>query len=254
MDQYKKVPCWKWKQEKPDWCRYSDVAVRDFPLGASESYTFCDWNEYYIITGGSAEIRIENQLFEISAGDIVAIPAGDAHCIERVTEPLTYALLCDRLQGKERKKRIAVPEECIRRFIGPEGRYEDGYQRSDELPAVHSVILKPRTWFWLNQKPFWSDLVNLSAMTFHAGESEMDYHRHECDEIYIVTKGSVTVRIEGDEFPLVKGECVPMKAGTNHQVANADCDSIVAFAYDKLQGLKRYGHLHDGEQIWILNE
>jgi mannose-6-phosphate isomerase-like protein (cupin superfamily) len=132
------------------------------------------------------------------------------------------------------------------------GKYDDGMVTYDDVPAEKCKIVPPRTWFWLKQKPAWSRLTNVGVNDYAKGENEPDYHRHECHEVYILAAGNLIAHVDGKMLDIHPGDCVPIAMGTRHQVYQVPRPSILVFFYSELHGLKRYGHIEENKENWIL--
>ena len=140
----------------------------------------------------------------------------------------------------------------MRTFVGTQGRYADGPVIDSEIPRGHSAIVPPRTWFWLKQKPTWSFLTNLGYINFADGTDEPDYHKHECDEIYLCTAGHMTALVGGVSYEMNEGDIIMIPTGVFHRITMAHGDAQLAYFYGELTGLHRYGHLEDGRDEWVL--
>ena len=112
--------------------------------------------------------------------------------------------------------------------------------------------MNARTWFWLKQRPAWAWMTSLGHIVFPDGGEEPDYHKHECDEIYLCVSGHLTALVGDRYYEMHEGDIVTIPLGTYHRVACSHGESTLAYFYGELQGLRRYGHLEDGRDEWVL--
>lgn len=239
-----------WKAESPDWCPVQDILVQHLPDGGSTENHYHDFHEYYIACSGQADIVLENQRFLLRPGEVAAIHCGARHHLENATGDFCYVALRDARQGLGREGRILDPN--IREFVGMQGRYIDGPVTEDEIAGDRCAVLQARAWFWLRQKPSWAWMTSLGQMDFADGADEPDYHKHECDEIYLCVSGHMTALVGGVSYEMHEGDIITIPTGTFHRVTRSHGISKLAYFYGELQGMRRYGHLEDGRDPWVL--
>ena len=240
----------EWRVSHPAWFPLQDIQIHELPDGGSTENHYHDCHEYYIIVSGQADILLDNQRFFLHCGDVAAIYCGTRHHIEHAQGQFRYVALQDAPQGEKRPGRL--PDPTTRTFVGTQGRYVDGPVIDSEIPRGHSAIVPPRTWFWLKQKPTWSFLTNLGYINFADGADEPDYHKHECDEIYLCTAGHMTALVGDVFYEMYEGDIIMIPTGVFHRITMAHGDAQLAYFYGELTGLHRYGHLEDGRDEWVL--
>ncbi|MFQ6097682.1 MAG: cupin domain-containing protein [Armatimonadota bacterium] len=82
----------------------------------------------------------------------------------------------------------------------------------------------------------------------HDESSTVEMHYHDCHEFWFVLQGRALVSTEGDEHVVGPGDVVCTRVGDEHAILK-----IVEPPYSQvwiecaLQGRKRRGHLHRGE-------
>mgnify|MGYP005953425893 CR=1 FL=1 len=239
-----------WVEKKPNWCTLKNIRHIRLQKGQKTEYHYHDWDEYYILYRGSAEIILDNQRFPIRAGEIAAIKAGSGHCLQNISCCCCYVELQDQLRGCMRN--TPYPETNIRPFIGYQGRYEDALVKVDEIPANRCAIINSRAWFWLGQHPEWSRFTSMGCIHYQNGDGEPDYHRHECYEFYICTEGEIDVYVGGEHYIMLPGTIIPIPIGLDHQVYASHGESTLVYFYGDLCGLRRYGHIESGKDEWVL--
>jgi len=80
---------------------------------------------------------------------------------------------------------------------------------------------------------------------YKPGESLVERHYHDCDEIWIVLSGKARVHSGGQDYIVGTGDIVWTKMGEEHELLE-----IIEYPYSHiwmewaLQGLSRPGHLH----------
>ena len=240
----------EWHEKRPDWCFIRDIGILRLKNGAQTENHFHDANEYYIICTGEADLILDSQRFRVRAGDAVAIRCGARHHLENAESGFCCVTLREDLQGLRRDG--AIPDPNVRRFIGTEGRYEDGPVTENDIPKAECAVVNARTWFWLKQRPGWTKITSLGSIIFPDQGEEADYHKHECDEIYLCVSGRMDALVDDRNFEMLPGDIITIPAGTNHRVACAHGESVLAYFYGELRGLHRYGHLQDGRDVWVL--
>lgn len=232
----------RWSEERPTWSPIAEILIQH---SASENH-YHTGHEYYIVCQGSADIILENQRFQLRPGEVAAIHSGVRHHIENDSPDFTYVAL------REDPASDRIYDPSIRKFIGFQGRYEDGPVTYDEVPEDRCAVVQARTWFWLKQKPSWSFITSMGFINFPDGTDEPDYHKHEMSEIYICVSGHMTA-LAGDEYyDMHEGDIVTIPTGTYHRIYKAHGDSQLAYFYGAPEGLRRYGHLEDGRDSWVL--
>lgn len=239
-----------WAQEPPEWCPIREILIRSVPNGGATENHYHDFDEYYIPVQGQADILIDGQRFMLRPGEVVALRRGSRHHLENVGGDFSYVALRDTPRGACRPGRIPVPEQRV--FVPVQGRYEDGPAFEEEIPRDGSAVLQARTWFWLQQKPSWAWMTSLGLCYFPDGGDEPDYHHHECDEVYICASGRMIALVGGVDYDMHPGDIITIPAGVDHRVRYAHGDSVLAFFYGRLDGLRRYGHLEEGRDRWVL--
>ncbi|MBN1916355.1 MAG: cupin domain-containing protein [Verrucomicrobia bacterium] len=84
--------------------------------------------------------------------------------------------------------------------------------------------------------------------SFGAGEEiTMRDHFHDADEFYWIASGRMVVREEGCEFEVRAGQALWTPMGVEHGIARVLEDTTIVWSEMPLQGRKRPGHLHRGE-------
>lgn len=214
----------EWESNKLEWCKFSNCGLYKLSKGEGErDYHYHDCDEYFIVTEGKGILFLEGKEYEITLGDCVCIPMGGKHQILEALENLTLVWIYDELKGEKRKGHILVK----------------GGEK--EIPYTKIVKLGK----WREEKPSWSRLTDLGILIFPKGKVEMDYHFHDCQEYYFVSKGSILITLEGKERKMEEGDVCCIKVGTHHRVLESFEESTLLWIQDELTGEKRYGHLHD---------
>lgn len=217
----------EWEFNKPGWCRFSNCGLYQLPKGGSdEEYHYHDCDEYFIVTEGKAIILLEGREYTIEYGDCVCIPTGGKHQILKALKDLKLVWIYDKLTGARRRGHIPV--------------------KGDEVEVSGVKIVKLGK--WIKEKPSWSTLTDLGIINFDSGKVEMDYHYHDCHEYYFLTKGSLSILVEGREQDIKEGEVCPIRIGDRHRVLEAFRESTLIWVQDELKRSKRYGHLHYEEE------
>jgi len=96
---------------------------------------------------------------------------------------------------------------------------------------------------WNSKKPKWSKFSNYGLYKLKKGESESDYHYHDCDEYFIVTEGKADLLLEDLKYEISPGDCVCILKGGRHQIINVSEDLTLVWIYDELKAEKRKGHI-----------
>lgn len=227
----------EWKENPIAWCSIREIQTND--LRECEKYHFHDADQYYLIVRGELEVLLDDQRFRARRGDVVAIPFGSHHQILSVGEETLFAVISDRLVGKQREGFLDSPPP--RPFIGLRGRYADGMVRCHDVPANRCAIVPERTWFWLKQKPMWSRLLAFGIMDLH-GRSQPDYHKHDYYEVYICARGTIEVVADGRTYRMTEGDMLAIGQDCPHMLVQTPDDGILAFFNGEPYGEMRYGH------------
>lgn len=74
-------------------------------------------------------------------------------------------------------------------------------------------------------------------------KTDFDNHFHDCDEFWIIVKGSAQIATEGKIFEIESGNCVATKAGKHHDFIDIYETVHGVYFETSLKGLKREGHL-----------
>lgn len=96
---------------------------------------------------------------------------------------------------------------------------------------------------WKEEKPDWVSFSAFGPYDLKAGEEEPDYHFHDCDEYFFVTRGKAMVKLDGKDYPIGWGDCVCIKMGQRHRIHSVSEDLTLVWVYDELKGQKREGHI-----------
>ncbi len=72
-------------------------------------------------------------------------------------------------------------------------------------------------------------------------------HFHDCDEWWIITRGSALISTEGQSHEIGPGDMVFTAMGDDHAVREVYQDLEGVYFEGPLQGRKRRGHLHHPE-------
>lgn len=240
-----------WQEKHPLWCPIDSISVHHATSNRSTNNHYHKGHEYYIVTKGNADIIIENQRFKLSAGEVAAIYKEDRHHLENESDDFSYVSL--RESSPEGAPTPFILDNTKREFIGYQGRYADGPVKDNEVPIGHSAVLQTRAWFWLKMKPWWSFMTSMGGITYQDGDNEPDYHKHECFEIYLCVAGHLTAYVDGKYYEMHEGDIVTIPTGIYHRVYNSHGESQLAYFYGSLEGLKRYGHLDDTRDEWVLD-
>lgn len=110
------------------------------------------------------------------------------------------------------------------------------------------MVVKPAN--WETQKPEWSKFSAYGLYKLSKGQKEEDYHYHDCDEYFIITKGKGRLLLEGSIYDIGFGDCVCIPMGGKHQILKSLEDLNLVWIYDELKGRKRKGHIpfNDGPE------
>lgn len=93
----------KWREEKPEWSRLTDLGILTFPIGKVEmDYHFHDCHEYYFVTKGKLLIFVEGKELEIGEGEVCPIEKGIHHKVLDSLEDSVLLWLQDELMGEKR--------------------------------------------------------------------------------------------------------------------------------------------------------
>ncbi len=70
--------------------------------------------------------------------------------------------------------------------------------------------------------PSWTAARNqsLAEATVPAGETTVAHHHPRSEELYFFTHGADTMRLGGQEGPVVAGDCIVIPPGVEHQLHN----------------------------------
>ena len=116
----------------------------------------------------------------------------------------------------------------------------------------------------------YADMKNQYAITNASGQimvSSQDAYNFEKAEnldeflgLYGITKEYKTESLQanmealaGDEYyDMHEGDIVTIPTGTYHRIYKAHGDSQLAYFYGAPEGQRRYGHLEDGRDSWVL--
>ena len=91
--------------------------------------------------------------------------------------------------------------------------------------------------------PEWSKVSLCGLVKLKVGESEPDYHFHDCDEYFIVTEGRGMVLLEGVECEMSSGDVVCIPLGGKHLISKVLEELHLVFVYFEPRGLRRFGHI-----------
>lgn len=97
-------------------------------------------------------------------------------------------------------------------------------------------------------RPDWCDVTSAGVFRVSAENGRFDCHYHDCDEYWMIYKGSAKVSTEGIEFYAKPGDIVCTKAGDEHDVLEV-YEDIEAFYFEGAtpEG-GRTGHLHRDDE------
>lgn len=73
--------------------------------------------------------------------------------------------------------------------------------------------------------------------------TRFDRHYHDCDEYWILVRGSGTVSTEDRLYEVGPGDCVATRMGHHHDFPLVDEPVLAVFFETSLRGQKRLGHL-----------
>lgn len=154
---------------------------------------------------------------EISAGYISKIERGTVCPSVKNIQKLSFALgvtanelMIDQPEIEKRSSVHAAESYVVR--------------RKERLPIFGITDL-------LNFESVCDDIPNfkLNVMTL-AGEMKGQYYStHSYDEFGIVAKGRLGLELDGTQYELEEGECVMIRANTNHAVTNCSSEECVSY-------------------------
>ncbi|OGU74247.1 MAG: hypothetical protein A2V93_08100 [Ignavibacteria bacterium RBG_16_34_14] len=92
--------------------------------------------------------------------------------------------------------------------------------------------------------------INNSESPYNAGDpvnydrkTEFDNHFHDCDEYWIIFKGSGLAVSEGEKYDLKPGYLLATRMGDHHDLINVNEEIHGVWFETSLKGKKRLGHL-----------
>ncbi len=87
--------------------------------------------------------------------------------------------------------------------------------------------------------------VNIGDPVDYERETDFDNHYHDCDEYWIILKGSGVAVSEGIKYNFKAGDCIATKAGEHHDLPKVNKKIHGIYFETTLKGEKRLGHLWD---------
>ncbi len=93
-------------------------------------------------------------------------------------------------------------------------------------------------------RPEWSNLTNAGIFRVPAVGGHFDRHHHDCDEYWMIYKGSAVITTEDHTFEVKAGDIVCTRAGDSHDVVAIHEDLEGFYFEDRLAPGGTPGHLH----------
>lgn len=94
--------------------------------------------------------------------------------------------------------------------------------------------------FTINNSP---NPKNIGDPVSYSRKTEFDNHYHDCDEYWIIFRGSALVVSENKFYKINEGEALFTKAGDHHDLPEVYQTLKGVYFETSLKGLKRKGHL-----------
>lgn len=194
------------------------------PVIKNTDQVFPEWSEldYYIIDAIGNEDIIEWQI----KSDMEILFVCDGRVLLEYGDNSSVLNCGDIIEIPENIKEIRItgnqPSVCIR--IG--GNWKE--------PKGNNGIFSLQN----SENP-----KNIGDAIEYIHKTDMDNHYHDCDEYWIIYKGSGKVVTEGDTFDVYPGDCVATKMGDHHNFPEVFEKIYGVYFETTLKGQKRKGHL-----------
>ncbi|BAY37636.1 cupin 2 domain-containing protein [Nostoc sp. NIES-2111] len=93
-----------------------------------------------------------------------------------------------------------------------------------EEPVSHNPEIKKKVMLRFGDLPH---LTNFSQASFAPGQTASAHAHQDMCEVFFVESGAGVIRINGQEYPLLPGNCVAIEAGETHEVINNGATELV---------------------------
>jgi quercetin dioxygenase-like cupin family protein len=93
-----------------------------------------------------------------------------------------------------------------------------------EEPVSHNPEIKKKVMLRFGELPH---LTNFSQARFAPGQSAPAHAHQDMCEVFFVESGAGVIHIDGQEYPLVPGNCVAVEPGEVHEVVNTGTTELV---------------------------
>jgi quercetin dioxygenase-like cupin family protein len=93
-----------------------------------------------------------------------------------------------------------------------------------EEPVSHNPEIKKQVMLRFGDLPH---LTNFSQARFAPGQTASAHAHQDMCEVFFVQAGAGIIRIDGQEYPLLPGNCVAIEPGEVHEVINNSTDELV---------------------------
>jgi len=180
---------------------------------------------------------------ELEYFDIITLKAGESHVFERMGQK-------EKLIIGEGKARISFGDQSIE---AEQHANIDLSTPGDQFSAEASedAILIRMSGRWGEEVggsgifPAWKvdDPKDVGDAVTYPKETGFDNHFHDCDEYWIVFKGSGVAVSEGEHFEVGPGDCVATRMGDHHDFPIVHEPVVAVFFETTMYGQKRPGHL-----------
>ncbi|WP_138504209.1 cupin domain-containing protein [Nostoc sp. PA-18-2419] len=70
-------------------------------------------------------------------------------------------------------------------------------------------------------------LTNFSQARFAPGQTAPPHAHQDMCEVFFVEAGSGVIRIDGKEYPLLRGNCIAIELGEIHEIVNTGSTELV---------------------------
>ncbi len=188
----------------PKWCELEFFDIVDLKPGDTHTFKRMGTKEKMIVGEGKCVVSANGQEQELEKGKMVDLVDAKAAPIKVV--------------------KVLEPTTVIRMA----GRWGEQVGGSGLFPVWNADKENP---------PNWGGPVSYKKLT------GFDNHYHDCDEYWILFKGSGVAVSEGKHFEVGPGDCVATRMGDHHDLPEVKEPVLAVFFETTMMGRKRIGHL-----------